>query len=257
MSVEVDALLQEAKESIEAAQNYRSELQQRLHGLNQARKQVPPSVHTSYTHFTQFFLLGRHLCPFDTLTHSLCFEHTRPGRAWPSWVPGEFIYSLRRSLLSLPSSCCLDLPFQLLTVNNAAISCCAGRTESLRGEKFRLPVQMFNLFHFTKTRCCLTLTLTHFGQRQEVSRFDSLSYYYYSLVPTCELIKRYSCGDVGRSVGLLAQHTVDDRRDARWYANCRMFWTCVSGSLWATWNPWITSFRPFSHLVSRLIGREN
>ncbi|XP_075998871.1 cytokine receptor-like factor 3 [Genypterus blacodes] len=40
MSVEVDALLQEAKESIEAAQNYRSELQQRLNGLNQARKQV-------------------------------------------------------------------------------------------------------------------------------------------------------------------------------------------------------------------------
>ncbi len=29
-----------AKESIEAAQNYRSELQQRLHGLSQARKQV-------------------------------------------------------------------------------------------------------------------------------------------------------------------------------------------------------------------------
>lgn len=39
--MEVDLLLQEAKESIEAAQNYRSELQQRLHGLNQARKQVP------------------------------------------------------------------------------------------------------------------------------------------------------------------------------------------------------------------------
>lgn len=48
MSVEVDVLLQEAKESIEAAQNYRSELQQRLHGLNQARKQVPQSVHTSH-----------------------------------------------------------------------------------------------------------------------------------------------------------------------------------------------------------------
>lgn len=45
MSMEVDLLLQEAKESIEAAQNYRSELQQRLHGLNQARKQVlrPPT----------------------------------------------------------------------------------------------------------------------------------------------------------------------------------------------------------------------
>lgn len=44
MSVEVDFLVQEAKESIEAAQNYRSELQQRLHGLTQARKQVPASV---------------------------------------------------------------------------------------------------------------------------------------------------------------------------------------------------------------------
>lgn len=40
MSVEVDLLVQEAKESIEAAQNYRSELQQRLQGLSQARKQV-------------------------------------------------------------------------------------------------------------------------------------------------------------------------------------------------------------------------
>lgn len=47
MSVEVDLLLQEAKESIEAAQNYRSELQQRLHGLNQARKQVPQPVHSA------------------------------------------------------------------------------------------------------------------------------------------------------------------------------------------------------------------
>lgn len=46
MSVEVDVLLQEAKESIEAAQNYRSELQQRLHGLNQARKQVLQPVGT-------------------------------------------------------------------------------------------------------------------------------------------------------------------------------------------------------------------
>lgn len=48
MSVEVDVLLQEAKESIEAAQNFRSELQQRLHGLNQARKQVRPSVTSSH-----------------------------------------------------------------------------------------------------------------------------------------------------------------------------------------------------------------
>lgn len=40
MSIEAEALLQEAKESIEAAQNYRSELQQRLYGLSQARKQV-------------------------------------------------------------------------------------------------------------------------------------------------------------------------------------------------------------------------
>uniref|UniRef100_A0AAR2IVN4 Cytokine receptor-like factor 3 n=2 Tax=Pygocentrus nattereri TaxID=42514 RepID=A0AAR2IVN4_PYGNA len=47
MSVEAEVLLQEAKESIEAAQNYRSELQQRLQGLSQARKQVRgSSTHT-------------------------------------------------------------------------------------------------------------------------------------------------------------------------------------------------------------------
>lgn len=44
MSIEAEALLQEAKESIEAAQNYRSELQQRLYGLSQARKQVRGSA---------------------------------------------------------------------------------------------------------------------------------------------------------------------------------------------------------------------
>ncbi|XP_023647801.1 cytokine receptor-like factor 3 isoform X2 [Paramormyrops kingsleyae] len=44
MSIEVEVLLQEAKENIEAAQNYRAELQQRLHGLNQARKQVRGSA---------------------------------------------------------------------------------------------------------------------------------------------------------------------------------------------------------------------
>ncbi|XP_069050760.1 cytokine receptor-like factor 3 [Lepisosteus oculatus] len=44
MSIEVEALLQEAKESIEAAQNYRSELQLRLQGLVQARKQIRGSA---------------------------------------------------------------------------------------------------------------------------------------------------------------------------------------------------------------------
>ncbi|XP_028842425.1 cytokine receptor-like factor 3 [Denticeps clupeoides] len=44
MSVEAEVLLQEAKENIEAAQNYRSELQQRLNGLSQARKQVRGSA---------------------------------------------------------------------------------------------------------------------------------------------------------------------------------------------------------------------
>ncbi|XP_068192193.1 cytokine receptor-like factor 3 [Antennarius striatus] len=57
MSVEVDVLLQEAKESIEAAQNYRHELQQRLHGLSQARKQVRGSSgqarETLRRHFTE------------------------------------------------------------------------------------------------------------------------------------------------------------------------------------------------------------
>lgn len=48
MSVEVESLLQEVKECIEAAQNYRSELQQRLQGLSQARKQV--NTHTAAFH---------------------------------------------------------------------------------------------------------------------------------------------------------------------------------------------------------------
>ncbi|KAJ8363505.1 hypothetical protein SKAU_G00123360 [Synaphobranchus kaupii] len=44
MSIEAEVLLQEAKENIEAARNYRSELQQRLHGLNQALNQVRGSA---------------------------------------------------------------------------------------------------------------------------------------------------------------------------------------------------------------------
>lgn len=48
MSVEAESLLQEVKECIEAAQNYRSELQQRLQGLSQARKQV--NTHTTVFH---------------------------------------------------------------------------------------------------------------------------------------------------------------------------------------------------------------
>lgn len=44
MTLKMDTLLKEAKESIEAAQNYRSELQLRLHGLSQARTQVHWSV---------------------------------------------------------------------------------------------------------------------------------------------------------------------------------------------------------------------
>ncbi|XP_068605791.1 LOW QUALITY PROTEIN: cytokine receptor-like factor 3, partial [Brachionichthys hirsutus] len=56
-SVEGDMLLQEAKESIEAAQNYRQELQQRLHGLSQASKQVRGSSgqarETLRRHFTE------------------------------------------------------------------------------------------------------------------------------------------------------------------------------------------------------------
>ncbi|XP_058272555.1 cytokine receptor-like factor 3 [Hemibagrus wyckioides] len=47
MSVEAESLLQEVKECIEAAQNYRTELQQRIQGLSQARKQVRgSSTHT-------------------------------------------------------------------------------------------------------------------------------------------------------------------------------------------------------------------
>lgn len=65
MSVEVDLLLQEAKESIEAAQNYRSELQQRLHGLSQARTQVRGSSDQAREalrrHFTELQAAARRL----------------------------------------------------------------------------------------------------------------------------------------------------------------------------------------------------
>ncbi|XP_078510514.1 cytokine receptor-like factor 3 isoform X1 [Lissotriton helveticus] len=44
MDIEAEALLQEAQESIEAAQNYGRELQQRLHGLQQARRQIKESA---------------------------------------------------------------------------------------------------------------------------------------------------------------------------------------------------------------------
>ncbi|KAI1896771.1 hypothetical protein AGOR_G00098250 [Albula goreensis] len=44
MSIEAEEMLQEAKENIEAAQNYKGELQQRLHGLNQAHNQVRGSA---------------------------------------------------------------------------------------------------------------------------------------------------------------------------------------------------------------------
>uniref|UniRef100_A0A8D0GH15 Cytokine receptor-like factor 3 n=1 Tax=Sphenodon punctatus TaxID=8508 RepID=A0A8D0GH15_SPHPU len=44
MELEVEALLQEARESIEAARSYSRELQQRLRGLHQARKQIKESA---------------------------------------------------------------------------------------------------------------------------------------------------------------------------------------------------------------------
>ncbi|XP_043923975.1 cytokine receptor-like factor 3 [Protopterus annectens] len=44
MEIEAELLLQEAKESIEAAKNYKRELLQRLQGLNQARKQIKGSA---------------------------------------------------------------------------------------------------------------------------------------------------------------------------------------------------------------------
>lgn len=167
MSVEVDVLLQEAKESIEAAQNYRSELQQRLHGLNQARKQVPPppglekhrlkekQIRQQLCHclvgvrFLLLFLLiflqpvfpsgdktiiPPSLSALQMRVFSLKRSQARPGRYELCQPTPRRLYSPSLSLLSLPSSCCLDLPIQLLTVNNAAISCRCGRTKSLRDE---------------------------------------------------------------------------------------------------------------------------
>lgn len=111
MSVEVDLLLQEAKESIEAAQNYRSELQQRLQGLSQARKQVPPPPLCRHTH-------GLGSATVRLPLHNKLIPSWREGRCdscspltqlSPNWE-----FSLSLSLLSLPSSCRLDHPSPLL-----------------------------------------------------------------------------------------------------------------------------------------------
>lgn len=90
MSVEVDLLLQEAKESIEAAQNYRGELQQRLHGLNQARKQVLQPVASSLVP----------ALPFSQMSSS---GPRRSKVVDPTGVPGE-------STLSPPLSVIFSFP---------------------------------------------------------------------------------------------------------------------------------------------------
>lgn len=109
MSVEVDLLLQEAKESIEAAQNYRSELQQRLQGLSQARKQVPPPPLCTHTH--GLGSLG--VCP---PMHNKMIPSLRGGR-YDSCSPLTQLnpnWEFSLSVLSLPSSCRLDHPSPLL-----------------------------------------------------------------------------------------------------------------------------------------------
>ncbi|XP_033894142.1 cytokine receptor-like factor 3 [Acipenser ruthenus] len=55
MSIEAEALLQEAKESIEAAQNYRSELQHRVQGLDLARQQIKGSATQTRAVLVQHF----------------------------------------------------------------------------------------------------------------------------------------------------------------------------------------------------------
>ncbi|MGH0148777.1 UNVERIFIED_CONTAM: hypothetical protein FKN15_014336 [Acipenser sinensis] len=55
MSIEAEALLQEAKESIEAARNYRSELQHRVQGLDLARQQIKGSATQTRAVLVQHF----------------------------------------------------------------------------------------------------------------------------------------------------------------------------------------------------------
>lgn len=112
MSVEVDLLLQEAKESIEAAQNYRSELQQRLHGLNQARKQVT------------------FLCVYTCInpSHQSSCDAAKPEESQEAIFPLHHvpaISSFPPAVEIYPSSCS--------PINNAAISCFCRATVSLKG----------------------------------------------------------------------------------------------------------------------------
>nr|XP_006635289.1 PREDICTED: cytokine receptor-like factor 3 [Lepisosteus oculatus] len=87
MSIEVEALLQEAKESIEAAQNYRSELQLRLQGLVQARKQIRGSATQTREVLRQHFqelqgsvsrLLGERLAELLREVDAIEQESVRP-----------------------------------------------------------------------------------------------------------------------------------------------------------------------------------
>ncbi|MBN3314267.1 CRLF3 factor, partial [Atractosteus spatula] len=87
MSIEVEALLQEAKESIEAAQNYRSELQLRLQGLVQARKQIRGSATQTREVLKQHFqelqgsvsrLLGERLAELLREVDAIEQESVRP-----------------------------------------------------------------------------------------------------------------------------------------------------------------------------------
>ncbi|CAH2291865.1 cytokine receptor-like factor 3 [Pelobates cultripes] len=55
-SADLEALLTEAKESMEAARNYRTELQQRLLGLTQARRQIKDSAAQTRDTLKQHFL---------------------------------------------------------------------------------------------------------------------------------------------------------------------------------------------------------
>ncbi|XP_034046674.1 cytokine receptor-like factor 3 [Thalassophryne amazonica] len=125
MSVEVDMLLQEAKESIEAAQNYRCELQQRLHGLSQARKQVRGSSGQARE------ALHRHFAELQAATNRLLTERLNVLLAEVDTIEADSIKPLEDCQQLIEHG--VGQADELLREGEAALRCGMGDEENKLG----------------------------------------------------------------------------------------------------------------------------
>lgn len=139
MSAEVDLLLQEAKESIEAAQNYRSELQLRLHGLTQARKQVRGSSSQARE------ALQRHFSELQTAASRLLQERLTALLSEVDAIEAESIKPLDDCQALIEHG--VSQADELLREGEAALRCGLGEKEDKLGSftKKALHIQLDSL----------------------------------------------------------------------------------------------------------------